>query len=145
MQEYVPASQWVIYFSHTFPSIILSWIVRKITLNVFTCYLTLKKYSDYLRIAHSGLPRWRSGWESACQCRGRRFVPWSGKIPHAAERLGPWAMAAEPARPEPVLRNGRGHNSERPTYRKEKPPKKTKKEFKFTQVREMNILITSEC
>ena len=31
-------------------------------------------------------------------------------------------MAAEPARPEPVLRNGRGHNSERPAYRK-----KTKK------------------
>uniref|UniRef100_A0A8C9E6T2 Uncharacterized protein n=1 Tax=Phocoena sinus TaxID=42100 RepID=A0A8C9E6T2_PHOSS len=33
----------------------------------------------------------------------------------------PWwrsAMAAEPARPEPVLRNGRGHNSERPAYRK---------------------------
>ena len=27
-------------------------------------------------------------------------------------------MAAEPARPEPVLRNGRGHSSERPAYRK---------------------------
>uniref|UniRef100_A0A8C9BFQ8 Mediator of RNA polymerase II transcription subunit 25 von Willebrand factor type A domain-containing protein n=1 Tax=Phocoena sinus TaxID=42100 RepID=A0A8C9BFQ8_PHOSS len=25
-------------------------------------------------------------------------------------------MAAEPARPEPVLRNRRGHNSERPAY-----------------------------
>ena len=29
-------------------------------------------------------------------------------------------MAAEPVRPEPVLRNGRGHNSERPVYRKNK-------------------------
>ena len=29
-------------------------------------------------------------------------------------------MAAEPARPEPVLHNGRGHNSERPAYRKKK-------------------------
>ncbi|XP_033695798.1 serine/threonine/tyrosine-interacting-like protein 1 isoform X2 [Tursiops truncatus] len=29
-------------------------------------------------------------------------------------------MAAEPARPEPVLRNGRRHNSERPAYRKQK-------------------------
>ena len=29
-------------------------------------------------------------------------------------------MAAEPARPEPVLRNGRGHDSERPVYRKKK-------------------------
>ncbi|XP_067561959.1 serine/threonine/tyrosine-interacting-like protein 1 isoform X3 [Pseudorca crassidens] len=28
-------------------------------------------------------------------------------------------MAAEPARPEPVLRNGRRHNSERPAYRKQ--------------------------
>ena len=23
--------------------------------------------------------------ESACQCRGHGFEPWSGKIPHAAE------------------------------------------------------------
>ena len=29
-------------------------------------------------------------------------------------------MAAEPARPEPVLRNGRGHNSERPAYSQKK-------------------------
>ena len=36
-----------------------------------------------------GLPWWRSGWESTCRCRGHGFVPWSGKIPHAAERLGP--------------------------------------------------------
>ena len=36
-----------------------------------------------------GLPWWCSGWESACQCRGHGFEPWSGKIPHAAEQLGP--------------------------------------------------------
>ena len=66
-----------------------------------------------------GLPWWRSGWESACQCRGHGFEPWSGKIPHAAERLGPWATIAEPARLEPVLRNGRGHDSERPAHRDE--------------------------
>ena len=35
----------------------------------------------------SGLPWWRSGSESACQCRGHRFEPCSGKIPHAAEQL----------------------------------------------------------
>ena len=34
-------------------------------------------------------------------------------------------MAAEPARPEPVLCNGRGHNGERPTYRKKKNKNKT--------------------
>ena len=26
-----------------------------------------------------GLPWWRSGWESACQCRGHGFEPWSGR------------------------------------------------------------------
>ena len=52
-----------------------------------------------------GRPWWRSGWESACQCRGHGFEPWSGKIPHAAEQLGPWATAAEPVRLEPVLHN----------------------------------------
>ena len=29
--------------------------------------------------------------ESACQCRGHGFKPWSGKIPHAAEQLSPCA------------------------------------------------------
>ena len=69
-----------------------------------------------------GLPWWRSGWESACQCRGHGFEPWSGRIPHDAEQLGPWATAAEPARLEPVLRNGRGHDGERPTHRDEEWP-----------------------
>ena len=39
--------------------------------------------------AIDGLPWWRSGWESACRCRGHGFGPWSGRIPHAAEQLGP--------------------------------------------------------
>ena len=42
------------------------------------------------------------------------FKPWSGKIPHATEQLGPWATPAEPARLEPVPRGGRGRDSERP-------------------------------
>ena len=70
----------------------------------------------------SGVPWWRSGWESACQCRGHGFEPWSGRIPHAAEQLGPWATITEPARLEPVLRNKRGHNSERPAHRDEEWP-----------------------
>ena len=61
-----------------------------------------------------GLPWWRSGWESACQCRGHGFEPWSGKIPHAMEQLGPWATITEPARLEPMLRNKRGRDNERP-------------------------------
>ena len=65
----------------------------------------------------SGLPWWRSGWESACWCGGRRFGLWSGGIPCAAEWLGPWATAAEPARLEPVLRNGRGRDNVGPARR----------------------------
>ena len=42
-----------------------------------------------LQNSQQGLPWWRSGWESACRCRGRGFEPWSGRIPRAAERLGP--------------------------------------------------------
>ena len=69
-----------------------------------------------------GLPWWRSGWESACQCRGHGFEPWSGKISHAAEQLGLWATTTEPARLEPVLRNKRGHDSEGPAHRDEEWP-----------------------
>ena len=69
-----------------------------------------------------GLPWWRSGWDSACQCRGHGFVPRSGKIPHAAEQLGLWATTAEPARLEPELRNNGGHDSERPAHRDEEWP-----------------------
>ena len=43
-----------------------------------------------------GLAWWRSGWESACQCRGHGFEPWSRKIPHAAEQLGPCTITTEP-------------------------------------------------
>ena len=75
-----------------------------------------------IKIKGSGLPWWRNGWESACQCRGHGFEPWSGKIPHAAEQLGPWATTAEPARLEPVLRNKRGRDSERPAHRNEEWP-----------------------
>ena len=69
-----------------------------------------------------GLPWCRSGWESACQCRGHGFEPWSGKIPHATEQLGPWATTTEPVHLEPVLHNKRGHDSERPVHCDEEWP-----------------------
>ena len=47
------------------------------------------EYYSAIKRNEIGLPWWRSGWESACQCRGHGFEPWSGKIPRAAERLGP--------------------------------------------------------
>ena len=78
--------------------------------------------SGLKKIEDIALPWWRSGWESACQCRRHGFEPWSGKIPHAMEQLGPWATATEPARLEPVLRNKRGRDSERPAHRHEEWP-----------------------
>ena len=96
----------------------------------------------------SGLPWWRSGWESACQCRGRGFEPWSGKIPHAAERLGLWATTTEPARLEPVLRYKRGRDNEKPAHCDEEwpPPKKSgphspQLEKALTQKRKPNTAI----
>ena len=83
-----------------------------------------------------GLPWWRSGWESACQCRGHGFEPWSGKIPHATEQLGPWATITEPAGLEPVLRNKRGRDSERPAHRDEEwPPLATTRESPRTETK----------
>ena len=74
---------------------------------------------NYIKL---GLPWWRSGWESACQCRGHGFEPWPGGIPHAAEQLSPCATTTEPALLEPVLRSKRGHDSERPAHGDEEWP-----------------------
>ena len=83
-----------------------------------------------------GLPWWRSGWESACQYRGHGFDPWSGRIPHAAEQLGPWATTTEPAHLEPVLCNKRGRDSERPMHRDEEwPPLATTRESPRTETK----------
>ena len=43
-----------------------------------------------------GLPWWLSGKESACQCRRHGFNPWSWKIPHGTEELGPCTAVNEP-------------------------------------------------
>ena len=91
--------------------------------------LIFKNYSQ-------GLPWWHSGWESACQCRGQGFEPWSGRIPHAVEQLGPWATATEPARLEPVLRNKRARDNERPLHRDEEwPPLATTRESPRTETK----------
>ena len=36
-------------------------------------------------------------WESACQCKGLGFDPWSWKTPHATGQLSPSATTTEPA------------------------------------------------
>ena len=91
---------------------------------------------SFIENGSEGLPWWGSGWESACQGRGRGFEPWSGKIPHAAEQLGPWATITEPARLEPLLWNKRGRDSERPTHRDEEwPPLATTRESPRTETK----------
>ena len=82
----------------------------------------IMKHRRDLKAKMRGLPRWHSGWESACQCRGHRFEPWSGKIPRAAEQLGRCTTTTEPARLKPVLGNKRGRDSERPAQRDEEWP-----------------------
>ena len=44
---------------------------------------------------HQELPWWSSGLESALQCRGHEFDPWSEKSSHAIELLGPRATIRE--------------------------------------------------
>ena len=107
-----------------------------------SCYTTkiniilYVKYINFLKADIFGLPWWHSGWESACQCRGHGFEPWSGKIPHAAEQLGPCATTAEPACLEPVLRNKRGRDSERPAHRDEEwPPLAATRESPHTETK----------
>ena len=98
------------------------------------CFIWLYLQDDIKNIW--GLPWWRSGWESACQCRGHGFDPWSGKIPHAAEQLGPWATTTEPARLEPVPRNKRGRDGERSAHGDEEwPPLATTRESPRTETK----------
>ena len=63
-------------------------------------------------------------------------MPQAGKVPHAAEQLGPWATITEPARLEPVVHNGTGRDSERPAHRDEEwPPLATTGESPRTETK----------
>ena len=77
------------------PSSIIIIVVVVVVIITITSSIGSKKV--LIRNTDAGLPRWRSGWESACRCGGHGFEPWSGRIPHAAEQLGPCATTTEPA------------------------------------------------
>ena len=40
---------------------------------------------------------WSNGWDSACQCRGHGFHPWSRRIPRVMGQLNLWAPTIEPS------------------------------------------------
>ena len=76
-----------------------------------------------------GFPWGSSGWESALHCRGRWLYPRSRRVPRAAERLcpcaiatepalwGPWATPAEPMCLDSVPHSWEGRCSEGPAHR----------------------------
>ena len=83
------------YHSFLNPSILLDILINVIGYINQSNYLYFKPI-PYLKVMSLGLPRWHSGLESTCRCRGHGFNPWSGKIPHAAEQLNPCATTTEP-------------------------------------------------
>ncbi|KAJ8794998.1 hypothetical protein J1605_018585 [Eschrichtius robustus] len=77
--------------------------------------------------------------QRSAQCTGHGVKPWSGKIPHVTEQLGPYTTTTEPglwspratateacepqllkpAGLEPVIQNKRRHHNEEPAHRNE--------------------------
>ena len=96
--------------------------------------MPISTYCRELKTYIQELPWWPSGKESACQCRGHRFDPWSGKIPHALEHESPCTTTIEPVLQnlgatatelsgcnylslpslEPLFHNVRSHCNEKP-------------------------------
>ena len=75
---------------------------NKIVPSIALIVSTLFK-NTFLQLFHQndeslGYPSWPCGRESAWQCSGHRFDPWSGKIPHAAEQPSLCTWAPEPVR-----------------------------------------------
>ena len=71
-----------------------------------------------------GLPWWRSGQESACQCRGHGFEPWSRKIPRAAEQLSPCTTTTEPELWSPRATTTEARVPRARAPQQEKPPQR---------------------
>ena len=91
--------------------------VNHIEINLLPC-LSHSKVSSLIRYDTGA--SLVAQWLGVClPVRGTRVRALVWRIPHAAERLGPWATITEPARLEPVLRNRRGRGSERPAHRDE--------------------------
>ena len=64
----------------------------------------LPSWAEWIKWRLPGFSSWLRGKKSACQCRGHRFNPWSGKIPLASDQLSQCATTAE-CKPEPGSRS----------------------------------------
>ena len=74
---------------HSWSGELITWILWII---VATCVGFISHQKFLL-----GLPWWRTGGESACQCiRRHGFKPWSRKISHATDHLDPCTATLEP-------------------------------------------------
>ena len=71
-------------------------------------------------------------------------MPQSGKIPHAAEQLGPCATITEPARLEPVLRNKRAAIVRGPCTTMKSGPRSPQLEEALAQKRRPNTAKNKE-
>ena len=82
-------------------------------------------------------------WLGVCllmQATRVRALVWED--PTCRGATGPVSQTTEPARLEPVPRNGRGRDSERPTHRdEERPPLATTRESPHTKTKRPNTAI----
>ena len=62
---------------------------------VSICLFYIISKAQIKKLAEMRLPWWCNGQESACQCVGHGFNPWSGRIPHVEEQLSPWITTTE--------------------------------------------------
>ena len=95
---------------------------------------------------HFSLPPWREDTEGfpgglvvenlPANAGDTGSSPGLGRSHMATEQLGPWATTTDPARLEPVLRDKRGRDSERPAHRDEEwPPLAATKESPRTETK----------
>ena len=81
-----------------------NWVTEHTYMRYCDTLLASRTWEFYnkwkLNYDKTGFPWWFSDRESACQCRGQGFDPWSGEISHTMEQLTPWGAATEPVRLE---------------------------------------------
>ena len=110
-------SQWIIWFS--VKSARNKKLIRalKQTQLVSSCPYENQKQAKFV------FPWWYRGEESACQCRGHRFDPCSGRIPPASEQLSPSTTATKNlVSLEPVLHDKRGQLNEKSSPGNQRAP-----------------------